>query len=118
MTAVVVPIGLRSQPVPAAPPVEPVAGDTAIDHYADLLSALSLGPLSRPMIDPEGGLRFEWKHTDRQGRDWDLRAIIEACGGLYMVALGPDAVDDDELYLEHFDAAMLIRFVTGGAIPS
>lgn len=117
MTALVVPIGLNAlqrSPVPA--PAQ--ASETAIDHYADLLCALSLGPLSHPMIDPEGGLRFEWEHVDSDGLHWDLRAVIEASGGLYLVALGPTAADDDEMYLEHFDANLLIRFVNSGIIPT
>ena len=120
MTAVVVPIGLNGlmrSPAPA-PADASDTSDTAIDHYAELLSAMSLGPLGRPLLDLEGGLRFEWEHTDRDGRHWDLRAVIEASGGLYLVALGPTAAHDDELYLEHFDAAVLIRFAASGAIPT
>lgn len=91
----------------------------AMDHYADLLTALSLGPLSRPFANPDGGLRFEWKHLDVNGGIWNLAAVIEASGGLYMVALSPnDAAEDDEVYLERFDAMKLIRFVTAGNLIS
>lgn len=91
----------------------------AVENYADLLSALSLGPLSRPFIDTDGGLRFEWQHVDAQGDIWNLAAVIEASGGLYMVALSPhDAIDDDELFLEKFDAIKLIRFVVAGSLAS
>ncbi len=117
MSAGVVPIGLTSLMCSPAQAYQAETSDTALDNFADLLSALSLEPLRHPMLDLEGGLRFEWVHRDEKGRRWDLRAVIEASGGLYLVALGAKAALDDELYLEHFDAELLIRFVTTGTIP-
>ena len=115
MTAAVTPIG------PPRTPVRPcgvrIASDTAMDHYADLLTALSFGPLGRPITDQQGGLRFEWEHVDTDGLHWDLRAVIESSGGLYLVALGPTAAHDTDLYLERFTAAALIEFYTTGTLP-
>ena len=108
MSAGVVPIGLTSLMRSPAQAYQAETSDTALDNFADLLSALSLEPLRHPMLDLEGGLRFEWVHRDEKGRRWDLRAVIEASGGLYLVALGAKAA---------LDAELLIRFVTTGTIP-